>query len=256
VAVGFARRLHVVRVSAQQRLHLAAFLIFALPLAAQDIQFDPRIVDADFAKFSRVVAQGIFPTPVQPARATGFLGFDIGLAGTAVSIDKNANWWKYAVGNDFSTSGYVGVPRIVASKGFGGGTISGSYAKLGDSGVKTYGGSIDIPVIRGTLVTPELAVRGSYATISGSNVYKQKVYGVEAFLSKGFGPVMPYAAIGRMRNDASGTVTFTTPRTLKDRSNINRYTAGVRFSLLLPKIAVEVTKAEVTSYAAKISFGF
>jgi len=193
---------------------------------------------------------------VQPARATGFLGFDIGLAGTAVSIDKNANWWKYAVGNDFSTSGYVGVPRIVASKGFGGGTISGSYAKLGDSGVKTYGGSIDIPVIRGTLVTPELAVRGSYATISGSNVYKQKVYGVEAFLSKGFGPVMPYAAIGRMRNDASGTVTFTTPRTLKDRSNINRYTAGVRFSLLLPKIAVEVTKAEVTSYAAKISFGF
>ena len=193
---------------------------------------------------------------MQPARATGFLGFDIGLAGTAVSIDKNANWWKYAVGNDFSTSGYVGVPRIVASKGFGGGTISGSYAKLGDSGVKTYGGSIDIPVIRGTLVTPELAVRGSYATISGSNVYKQKVYGVEAFLSKGFGPVMPYAAIGRMRNDASGTVTFTTPRTLKDRSNINRYTAGVRFSLLLPKIAVEVTKAEVTSYAAKISFGF
>jgi len=30
----------------------------------------------------------------------------------------------------------------------------------------------------------------------------------------------------------------------------------VRFSLLVPKIAVEVTKAEVTSYAAKISFVF
>lgn len=194
---------------------------------------------------------------MQPARATGFLGFDIGLAGTAVSIDKNANWWKYAVNDDFSTSGYVGVPRIVASKGFGGGTVSGSYAKLGDSGIKTYGGSLDIPIIRGTLVTPELAVRGSYATISGSNEYKQKVYGVEAFLSKGFGPVMPYAAVGRMRNDARGTVTFTaTPRTLTDKSNINRFTAGVRFSLLLPKIAVEATKAEVTSYAAKISFGF
>ena len=44
--------------------------------------------------------------------------------------------------------------------------------------------------------------------------------------------------------------------TLDDRSNINRYTAGVRFSLLVPKIVVEVTQAEVRSYAAKISVGF
>src|ERR1051326_3765458 len=89
-AVRRARRLHVVRIFAQQRLHLAALLIVALPLAAQDIQFDSRIADSEFAKFSRVVAQGIFPTPVQPARATGFLGFDIGIAGTAVSIDKRS----------------------------------------------------------------------------------------------------------------------------------------------------------------------
>ena len=227
-----------------------------MPVAAQDIRFDVRISDADFAKFSRVVAQGIFPTPVQPARATGFLGFDIGLAGTAVSIDKNSTWWQRAVSKDFSTSGYIGVPRVVASKGFGGGTISGSYAKLGNSGVKTYGGSIDVPVIRGTLVTPEIGFRASYATITGVNVYKQKVYGAEAFISKGFGPVMPYGAIGRMRNNASGDFEPASPRSLRDRSNINRYTGGVRFSLLVPKIAVEVTKAEVTSYAAKISFGF
>jgi hypothetical protein len=258
-AVGRARRLHLVRISAQQRLHFAALLIVALPVAAQDINFDNRITEADFAKFSRVVAQGIFPTPVQPARATGLLGFDVGLAGTAVSIDKNSTWWKYAVGHDFSTSGYVGVPRLVASKGFSAGTISGSYAKLGNSGIKTYGGAIDLPIFRGSLVTPELAVRGSFATITGVDVYKQKVYGVEAFISKGFGPVMPYAAIGRMRNDATGTIVLPSPqpsRSIGNRSDINRITAGVRLSLLVPKIAVEVTKAEVTSYAAKVSFGF
>jgi hypothetical protein len=228
----------------------------ALPLHAQsDINFSNLITQADFAKFSRVVAQGIFPTPVQPARATGFLGFDFGIAGTAVSIDKNATWWTRAVGKDFSSSGYVGVPRLVASKGFGGGTVSGSYAKLGNSGVKTWGGSLDVPLLRGTLVTPEIALRASYATLTGSDVYKQKVYGVEAFISKGFGPVMPYGAIGRMRNNATGTIAAPS-RSLSDRSNMNRYTAGVRLSLLVPKIAVEVTKAEVTSYAAKISFGF
>jgi len=229
----------------------------ALPVCAQsDISFSNQITQADFTKFSHVVAQGIFPTPVQPGRASGFLGFDVGIAGTAVSIDKSATWWTRSVGSDFSSSGYIGVPRLVASKGFGGGTISGSYAKLGNSGIKTYGGSLDIPLIRGTLVTPEIALRGSYATLTGSDVYKQKVYGVEAFISKGFGPVMPYGAIGRMRNSATGTITLPAPRSISDRSNVNRYTAGVRFSLLLPKIAVEVTKAEVTSYAAKISFGF
>ena len=230
----------------------------ALPLRAQsDISFSNQVTQADFAKFSHVVAQGIFPTPVQPARATGFLGFDAGIAGTAVSIDKSATWWTRAVGKDFSSSGYVGVPRLVASKGFGGGTISGSYAKLGDSGIKTWGGSLDVPLIRGTLVTPEIALRASYATLTGSDVYKQKVYGVEAFISKGFGPVMPYGAIGRMRSNADGTINAVTPsRSISDRSNINRYTAGVRLSLLVPKIAFDVTKAEVTSYAAKISFGF
>jgi len=227
-----------------------------VPLAAQDISFDPRITDDEFGKFSRVIAQGIFPTPVQPARATGLLGFDVGVAGTAVSIDKNSTWWKYAVDHDFSTSGYVGVPRLVASKGFSAGTISGSYAKLGNSGIKTYGGSVDFPIFRGSIVMPEVALRGSYAMITGADVYKQKVYGAEAFISKGFGPVMPYGAIGRMRSDSQGTILVPVSHSIHNRSDVNRIAAGVRLSLLVPKIAVEVTKAEVTSYAAKISFVF
>ena len=194
---------------------------------------------------------------MQPARAGGFLGFDAGVAATAVPIDQNSPYWKLSVKNDFSVSNHVGVPRLVASKGFGGGTISGSYAKISDTGIKTYGGALDFPLVRGTIATPELALRASYATITGVDVYKQKVYGVEAFLSKGFGPVMPYVAVGRMRSNATGTIVLpTTTRTLHDNSDINRYTAGVRISLVVPRFAVEVTKAQVTSYAAKISFGF
>src|SRR5438552_16170 len=134
-AIGRARRLHGIGIPSQQRLHLAALLmaLAALPALAGDVSFSNQITQADFAKFSHIVAQGIFPTPVQPARATGLLGFDVGIAGTAVSIDKNSTYWTRAVGKDFSTSGYIGVPRLVASKGFGGGTVSGSYAKLGNS---------------------------------------------------------------------------------------------------------------------------
>lgn len=148
------------------------------------------------------------------------------------------------------------MPRLIASKGFGGGTLSATYASRGD--IKMYGGSLDIPLVRGTVATPEVALRGSYATLTGIDSFKMKTYGVEAFISKGFGPVMPYGAIGRQRNNASGNLNGETfvAHPLSDRSNVNRYTAGVRLSLLLPKITVEATKAEVTSYAAKISFGF
>jgi hypothetical protein len=253
-----ARRLYAGRFPAQQRLHLAALLIVfaAVPAFADDIAFNPTITDADFARFARLVGQAIFATPVQPARATGFLGFDIGIAATAVPIDTQAAYWTNSVTNTkLEQSGYLAVPRLIASKGFGSATLSGTYATRGD--IKMYGGSLDIPIMRGSVTTPEVALRGSYSTLTGIDAFKMKTYGLEAFISKGFGPVMPYGAIGRERNNASGSVTVATvTRSLSDRSNVTRYTAGVRLSLLFPKITVEATKAEVTSYAAKISFGF
>ncbi len=258
-----ARGLHSFRISSQQRLHLAAVLIAlaAVPLHAQDIKFDPATTQAEFEKFSRIIAQGIFPDPVQPARVSGLLHFDAGIAATGVKIDTNSTWWKHAVTKDFSTHGYVGVPRLVISKGLGSATIFGSYAKVNSADIKTWGGGVDIPIIRGTLATPEIAVRGSYATLTGVQNYSQKVYGVEAFISKGIGPVTPYGAIGRMRSNATGTIVSTNPTfaaipPLRDRSDVNRFTAGVRISLLVPKIGFEITKAEVTSYAAKVSIGF
>lgn len=218
------------------------------------MKFDPAITQSEFSAFSRLIAQGIFADPVAPARATGLLGFDVGIAATAVKVDTNSTYWQRATSSDFSHGGYAAVPRLVASKGFGAGTVSATYAQISSGGIKTYGAALDLPVIRGSLMTPELAVRGSYATITGSDVLKLKTYGLEVFLSKGFGPVMPFAAVGKMRSDARGIVS---PQvTLTDSGDITRYTAGVRVSLLLPKLVVEATKAQVRSYAAKISIGF
>ena len=195
---------------------------------------------------------------MQPARTTGLLGFDVGIAATAVKVNTNASYWQRAVPatSNFTTHGYAAVPRLVVSKGFGAGTISGSYAKVNSSGIKTWGGSLDLPIVRGSILSPELALRASYATLSGVDVFKLKTYGLELFLSKGFGPVMPYGAIGKMRTDSRGTIPGTPEVTLTDRGDFNRYTLGVRFSLLIPKLVVEATQAQVRSYAAKISVGF
>ena len=263
-AGGKSRGLHAFRFSVEQRVHGAAFLIAfaALPLFGQDIKFDPKLVSqANFSEFARVVGQAIFATPVQPARASGLLGFDAGVAATGVKIDEGAAYWRAAVpqNNSFTSHGYIGVPRLVASKGFGFGTISGSYAKISNSGIKTLGGALDTPLLRGGLLKPELALRLSYSTLTGIDVFHEKTYGAEVFLSKGFGPITPYAAIGRMRVDARGDVpatTRTTAFTLTDKSSLNRYTVGVRLSLLVPKLVVEATQAAVRSYAAKVSIGF
>ncbi|MGZ4778452.1 MAG: hypothetical protein ACXV5L_04600 [Thermoanaerobaculia bacterium] len=255
-AGGRARGLHAVRISSQYRAHLAALLIVAVApfaRAADEISFDPAITQADFAKFSRIVAQAVYASPVQPARASGILGFEVGVAATAVKVDTKSSYWRNSVGNDFSKSGYVAVPRLVISNGFGSGNLSASYAKVSGSNVSTYGGSLDIPIINGGLLQPTVALRTTYATIKGIDVYDLKTYGAELFLSKGFTFVTPYGAIGESRSDARGTVT---PQiSLLDKATTKRYTLGLRFSFVIPKIVIEASQGEERSYSAKVSFG-
>jgi hypothetical protein len=234
-------------------------LFAALPLCAQtDISFDPTITEEEFATFSRLVAQGIYATPVDAARARGILGFDIGIAVTALPVDTDAAYWQKSVDNDFSVSDYVAVPKLVASKGFSFLTLSASYSQLPDSDIAVWGGSLDVPILGGGIVTPTIAVRGAYAQLMGVDQFELETYGAELFISKGFGPVTPYAAIGQARSDAHGELSVQTPIAviLDDEDTSTRITVGAKLSLLLPKIVVEATQAEERSYSAKLSFGF
>jgi hypothetical protein len=230
-----------------------------VPVFAQDgsdIDIDPTITQAEFEQFSRLAAQAIYHTPVEPARAGNLLRFDIGIAATAVPIDPEASYWQRAVGDDFSVSDHIVVPRIVVSKGISIATVSASYAKVQGSDISVIGAGLDIPIINGGLISPTLALRGSYSQLQGVDEYDLKTYGVELFLSKGFGPITPYAAAGRMRSDAAAHLVFPeTGRDLRDEFDQNRFTVGVRLSMLLPKIVVEATQGEERSYAAKVSFG-
>lgn len=226
----------------------------ALPLQAQsDIEFDPAITQKTFADFARLVAQGIYATPVEPAQARGLLGFDIGIAVTALPVDTSAAYWQQSVEDDFTVSDHVALPRIVASKGLGFGTLSASYSRVQDTDLEVWGAALDVPVIDGGVVRPTLALRGAYADLRGVDELSLKSYGVEAFLSKGFGPVTPYLAAGLSRSDA--TARIGSSLVLNDQSDGTRLTAGVKISFFIPKIVIEATQGEERSYAAKVSFG-
>ncbi|HYO78586.1 MAG TPA: hypothetical protein VE010_19155 [Thermoanaerobaculia bacterium] len=221
-----------------------------------DISFDPATTQAQFEEFSRRAAQAIYHTPVEPARAGNLLRFDIGISATAVPVDPNALYFRNAVNEDFTISDHIVVPRLVVSKGISVATVSASYAKVPDTGISVVGGALDIPIINGGLISPTLALRGSYSMLQGVEEYDLKTYGVELFLSKGFGPITPYAAIGRARSDAEGRVNAPVGNlTFSDEADSNRYTLGVRISMFIPKLVVEATQGEERSYAAKVSFG-
>jgi hypothetical protein len=222
-------------------------------MAQSDIQFDPAITQDEFSKFSRVLAQGLYATPVEPAHARGLLGFDVGVALTAVPVDVDSSSWRHAVGDDFTISDYLAVPRVIASKGLGVATVTAMYAKVHDSDIDMWGAVVDVPVIDGGIVRPTVAVRGAYSKLGGVDSLDLKTYGIEAFISKGFGPITPYAAVGRERSESEGRITAT--NVLHDRSEKNRITLGAKLSFFIPKLVFEVTQSEERSYAAKVSFG-
>lgn len=232
-----------------------------MPLFGQsgdDINFDPAITQEEFSTFSRLVSQGIYATPVEPARARGLLGFDIGIAATAIPIDTEASYWVRAVDEDFTVSDHLPVPRVIVSKGLSFGTVAASYSKVPDTDIAVWGASFDFPLVRGGLATPALTLRGAWAELKGVEQLDLKTYGAELFLSKGFGPLTPYVAVGRAKSDAEGRIDLPDETTmiLTDEGTTERYTVGVKLSLLVPKIVVEATQAEERSYAAKVSFGF
>jgi hypothetical protein len=229
-------------------------LLAPVALAQSGIDFEPDTTQAQFETFSRLVAQGIYATPVDSARARGLLGFDVGIAATAVPIDTEQEYWQNAAGDDFTLSDHFVVPRVTVSKGLSFATVSAMYARVPGSDLAVWGGSLDVPIISGGVVKPTLALRGAYSTLQGVEDLDLKTYGVELFLSKGFGPVTPYVAAGRARSDAEGRITDTI--TMTDEADSNRFTVGVKLSLLIPKIVVEATQGEDRSYAAKVSFGF
>lgn len=252
---------HTKRLSTQQRIHIAAvltLLIGTLSANAQDFSFDPGITQDEFHEFASIVSRAIYASPVEPAGSRGLLAFDVGVAGIAVPVDEEAAYWVRSVSSDILTEGYLLVPRLVVSKGLGVANLSLSLARVPDSDIEVWGGALDVPIISGNLAVPTLSLRGAYADLRGVEELDMKTYGVELFLSKGFGPFTPYAAAGVSRTDTEGRIpptAFTPELILQDQFEKERFTVGLRFSLLFPKIVIEATQSEDISYAAKVSFG-
>jgi hypothetical protein len=231
---------------------LTAFSFPALA-AGNDIELPIGFTQSQFDDLSRQVGLAISYTPLAPAAPLGLLGFDIGVEATAVHIDAKKSFWTDAVGK--TPPSYLVFPKIHVQKGLPLGLDVGLiYAKVPGTNIGLVGGELKWAILKGSLVTPAVAIRGDYTKLVGVNDIELSDYGADISISKGFAFVTPYAGIGEVwisSKEKSDVVNF-------DKANLNETKGflGVKFSLFIISFVAEADFSKVPSYSGRLNLSF
>jgi hypothetical protein len=232
-------------------LLLLAFFA-AVPLQAWEVSRDAT--PADFEAFHRRFSSDAYFYPRHAAAPLGLTGFEIYADATYDSEFDDEPFVATAIDGDF-TGGFLSVTRIGARKGLPGGIDLGlSYGSALEGDVKLISAEIQYALIKGGVLSPALSVRVTGTRTTGSGAYDLDQYGAELLLSKGFTVLTPYIGAGVVRS--KGTLESSLGRSFEDTDDRGVIYGGVRLNLLLPKIVVEIEKAEVIQGAVRVGFGF
>ena len=236
-------------------LALAAGLGLAKPAwaAKYDIAIPSTTayLQGQFHDLSEQLGLAIAYRALAPAEPLGLLGFDVGVEITASKIDRNESFWTKVMPS--TPPGYLPFPKLHAQKGLPFGIDVGLvYTKLPSSNIGMVGGEIKWAILKGTLATPALAIRGSYTTLTGVDQLDLSTYGADVSVSKGIAFVTPYLGVGQVWIKSS---TDAVP--LQDESiSATRTFVGAKLSLLLLSFAAEVDFSKVPSYSFRAGLSF
>ncbi|HBL26906.1 MAG TPA: hypothetical protein DD490_08740 [Acidobacteria bacterium] len=225
--------------------------LFALPVAAAEVR--PDASEAAFGDFHRRFSLAAYAYPRHGAAALGLLGFDV-YADVAVDRTFGDETFARAVLDDGLTGDMLGVVRVGARKGLPGGFNLGvSYGRALETDVKLVSAEVQWSILKGGPLTPALALRATGTRSLDDSAYTLDQYGAEILFSKGFTVLTPYVGAGVVRSE--GTLDATRGRTFTTTETSGVLYAGVTLNLLLPKITVEVEKADVVQGAVRVAFG-
>lgn len=235
-----------------------AFLFVVMSLSVSyaggnDIKLG-AIAQGQFKDLSKEIGLAISYVPLAPAAPLGILGFDIGAEVTGVKINADKTFWKLAV-SDATPPDYIVFPKIHVQKGLPLGIDVGlMYSTAPGTNISVYGGEIKWAVLRGTIVSPAVAIRGSYTALSGVNDIDASTYGLDASISKGIGPLIPYAGVGEVWIKTSENSSVVS---LKDvNTNAAKFFAGAKLNLLFMNFVAEADFSDVNMYSARVNVGF
>jgi hypothetical protein len=238
---------------------VSLLMAFSSPsFAGTDIdisKFPP--VQKEFDDLSRQVGLAISYTPLAPAAPLGLLGFDVGVEATYVHIDANEQFWKDAIDplGIKKPSTFILLPKIHAQKGLPLGFDVGlTYAKAPGSNIGLVGGELKWAILKGTLVTPAVAIRGDYTKLTGVNDIDMSVYGADISISKGLAFVTPYAGIGEVWISSKETNKLIDLK----QTNVNETKGflGAKFSFFVISFVAEADYSKVPSYSGRLNVSF
>jgi hypothetical protein len=234
------------------------FILFSISsitfAAGNDIVLPSGYLQSQFKDLSETLGLLISYKPLAPAEPLGILGFDIGAEVTAVDVDQDETFLKNAI-SDQNPPSYFVFPKLHAQKGLPFGIDVGVvYAKIQGSNIGLIGGELKWAILKGTVATPALALRGSYTTLLGIGSLDLSTYGVDASISKGFAFLTPYVGVGQVWIQSEANV----PGLNLSDENLSRTKgfAGLKLKLLLLSLVAEAEFSEVLSYTFRANVSF
>lgn len=187
---------------------------------------------------------------LQGASSEGITGFDVGLNVGDTSVSHKTAW-SNATGSNVSS---VPFWDLTVSKGLPFGIdVGGEYSALPGSNVKLYGVMGRYAILDGGIAEPAVSLRLAYNHITGVDNLSYNTKTLDVSVSKGFGPITPYAGVGEVW--LSSTPSASTGLTSFSQSN-SEFFAGITFELGVHMALQYDHLAGNSTYSLKFGFGF
>ena len=227
-------------------------VIGAAAQADTNINLNSIILQSDFRLLSEDLGAALSYKAVAPAEPLGLAGFDIGLEATATKLEHAAILERASSGDAPST---LIIPKLHIHKGLPLGIDIGAfYSAVPNSNIELWGAELRYALLKGSTVTPAVAVRGSYTTLQGVDRLDLDTKALDISISKGFALLTPHAGVGKVWVDS--TPDASTGLRPEDFS-YSKYFVGLNLNFGLINIALETDKTgDATSYSAKFGWRF
>lgn len=242
-------------------LVLLLLLLMAAPAMAKvTFQLPANFTQDDFKNLSRDIGLAISYVPLAPAEPLGGVlpGFDIGVEVTGVKIDKNASYFQKAVTNpsdlpstipEAKAHVQVGLPVIPIDLGIVYGTAPGTDVKL-------VGYELKWAVLKGSAVSPAVAIRGAYTKLSGIDVFDISTKSLDLSISKGFAMLTPYAGIGEVWITSTPNTNVPLIPLEKEDITETKGFVGLKLGLGLINFVAEADFSKVNAYSLRMNLHF
>lgn len=166
-----------------------------------------------FVNLTQGLGMVFAPAFLSPAESLGEAGFAVGFA-TKFSLPESGDYWRAldGVGPEGGDPGLLTQLQLHARKGLPFSfEIDGVMSWLTDSELFYIGGGLKWALSEGWLYVPDLAVRGSGGTVTGSPDMTLSTAGVDVSISKAFGlggffSLTPYAGYSHVWTIGSSRV--------------------------------------------------